>query len=73
VGAENDNGSAGSQIAGLPTEDLRVISAPAIPGGTATYSMVVRGTSPGTHNVTTSATAPIVNGTTTDVDPISVT
>ncbi len=73
VGAENDNGSAGSQIAGLPTEDLRVISAPAIPGGTATYSVVVRGTSPGTHNVTTSATAPIVNGTTTDVDPISVT
>ena len=73
VGAENDDGSAGSQIAGLPTEDLRVTSAPAIPGGTATYSVVVRGTSPGTHHVTTSATAPIVNGTTTDVDPISVT
>ena len=72
VGAENVDGSGGSQIAGLPVEDLRVASQPSAPGESATYTVTVRGLSPGAQNVTTSATAPIVNGTTTEVDTVNV-
>jgi hypothetical protein len=72
VGAENVDGSGGSQIAGLPVQDLRVASRPSVPGESATYTVTVRGQAPGAQNVTTSATAPIVNGTTTEVDTVNV-
>jgi subtilisin family serine protease len=72
VGAENADGTGGSQIAGLPTGDLRVTTSPAVPGGALTYSVEVKGVLAGTRNVTTSVTAPIVNGTTTEVDAITV-
>ena len=73
VGAENADGSAGDQITGLPTEDLRVTSAPGAPGGSLTYSFVVQGVLRGTGTVRTDMTTPLVNGTTTDVDTINVT
>jgi subtilisin family serine protease len=73
VGAENADGSAGDQIAGLPTEDLRVTSTPGAPGGSLTYSFDVIGVSRGVGTVRTDMTTPLVRGTTTDVDTINVT
>jgi subtilisin family serine protease len=73
VGAENAEGSAGDQIAGLPTEDLRVSSTPGAPGGSLTYSFNVRGVMAGVGTVRTDLTTPLVRGTTTEVDTITVT
>jgi hypothetical protein len=73
VGAENADGSAGDQIAGLPTGDLRVTSTPGAPGGSLTYSFNVRGVMSGVGTVRTDLTTPPVRGTTTDVDTITVT
>ncbi|MFD0660144.1 S8 family serine peptidase [Thermocatellispora tengchongensis] len=72
VGAENDEGSAGAQITGPPTEDLRVTSTPGAPGGKLTYSMKVRGVSPGTGTITTGTSTPEVRGLTVEVDKITV-
>ncbi|MFB4279566.1 S8 family serine peptidase [Nonomuraea sp. MTCD27] len=72
VGAENDEGTAGDQITGPPTEDLVVTSTPAVPGGTLTYSMKVRGVSPGVGKVTTATSTPQVRGITVEVDRITV-
>jgi subtilisin family serine protease len=73
VGAENAEGSAGDQIAVLPTEDLRVTSTPGAPGGLLTYSFDVKGVMAGVGTVRTDLTTPLVRGTTTDVDTINVT
>jgi subtilisin family serine protease len=78
VGAENSEGSAGDQIAPTspetpPTEDLRVISTPGAPGGSLTYSFVVEGVNRGSGRVRTDLEAPLVLGTTTEVDTITVT
>jgi subtilisin family serine protease len=73
VGAENADGSAGDQIAGLPTEDLRVTSTPGAPGGSLTYIFNVIGVSRGVGTVRTDLTTPLVRGTTTEVDLINVT
>jgi hypothetical protein len=72
VGAENLDGTAASSIAGLPTQDLRVTSTPFVPGETVTYTVQVRGVQAGPQKVTTSVTAPIVNGITQEVDTINV-
>ena len=78
VGAENSEGSAGAQTAPTfpgtpPAEDLRVTSTPGAPGGSLTYSFNVRGVMAGVGTVRTDMTTPLVNGTTTDVDQITVT
>jgi hypothetical protein len=78
VGAENSDGSAGAQTAPTnpgtpPTEDLRVTSTPAAPGGSLTYSFKVRGLLLGSGTVRTDMTTPLVRGTTTDVDTVNVT
>jgi subtilisin family serine protease len=78
VGAENTDGSAGAQTAPTnpgtaPTEDLRVTSTPGAPGGSMTYSFDVRGASTGSGTVRTDMTTPLVRGTTTDVDTVTVT
>jgi subtilisin family serine protease len=77
VGAENQAGSAGDQIAPTfpetpPTEDLRVTSTPGTPGETLTYSFELKGVARGTGEVRTSMTTPIVRGTTQDFDQITV-
>ncbi|MDQ1440146.1 MAG: hypothetical protein QOG97_374, partial [Acidimicrobiaceae bacterium] len=43
VGAENFDGTGGSNFAGLPSGDLVVNSTPALPGGTASLSVTLRG------------------------------
>ncbi|WP_283134309.1 S8 family serine peptidase [Rhizohabitans arisaemae] len=72
VGAENADGSAGSQIAGLPTQDLRVTSTPGAPGETMTYTFKIMGLYLGRYDVTTSMSTPLVRGDTVDVDKITV-
>jgi subtilisin family serine protease len=72
VGAENATGTGGSQIAGLPTEDLRVTSNESAPGETLTYSFTLKGTQPGQKTVATTMTTPLVLGTTEEVDVITV-
>ncbi|SNS09229.1 PA domain-containing protein [Streptosporangium subroseum] len=72
VGAENAEGTAGGQITGPPTEDLRVTSTPGAPGGTLTYTMKVKGVTKGTGTVTTGTSTPQVKGLTIEVDKITV-
>ncbi|MEU4197463.1 S8 family serine peptidase [Kribbella sp. NPDC026611] len=72
VGAENFDGSAGSQISGTPTEDLVVKSTPGAPGGSLTYSMNIKGVQKGVGTVTTGTSTPLVKGVTIEVDRITV-
>jgi subtilisin family serine protease len=77
VGAENQAGSAGDQIAPTtpetpPTEDLRVTSTPGTPGEILAYSYELKGVARGTGEARTSMTTPLVRGTTTDFDQIIV-
>ncbi|NUT43261.1 MAG: S8 family serine peptidase [Thermoactinospora sp.] len=72
VGAENDEGTAGDQISGPPTEDLVVKSTPGAPGGSLTYSMKIKGVSTGAGKVTTATSTPQVKGITVEVDKITV-
>ncbi|GII54098.1 peptidase S8 [Planotetraspora thailandica] len=72
VGAENSDGTAGSQISGPPTQDYRIASTPGAPGGTLTYSYTVKGASKGTGTVTTATSTDQVKGITVEVDKITV-
>jgi hypothetical protein len=72
VGAENVDGTAGSQITGPPIEDYRVQSTPGAPGGSMTYSMNIKGVQKGTGSVTTGTSTPLVKGLTIEVDKIIV-
>ncbi|WP_344938698.1 S8 family serine peptidase [Sphaerisporangium flaviroseum] len=72
VGAENADGSAGSQISGPPTQDYRVSSTPGAPGGKLTYTLKVKGVSSGVGSVTTATSTPEVKGITIEVDKITV-
>ena len=58
---------------GYPTQDLRVTSTPGAPGGSLTYSFNVKGVTDGVGTVRTDLTTPLVRGTTTEVDTITVT
>jgi hypothetical protein len=72
VVAENEVGQGGA-LAGAPTEDLVVTSTPPSVGGTYTYTVKLLGLLPGTADVTTSMTTPIVRGTTVVKTPVTVT
>ncbi|TDD62673.1 serine protease [Kribbella antibiotica] len=72
VGAENADGTAGSQITGAPVEDYRITSTPGAPGGSMTYTMNVKGVQKGTGSVTTGTSTPLVKGLTIEVDKITV-
>ncbi len=75
VGAENDDGSRGSNL-GLnmpPTEDLVVTSTAGTPGGSLHYQVRFRGHDHGDATVTTLMDTPAVRGTTADVHHITVT
>lgn len=72
VGAENFDGSAGSQITGPPVEDYRITSTPGAPGGSMTYQMMLKGVQKGTGTVTTGTSTPLVKGVTIEVDKIIV-
>ncbi|WUJ56479.1 hypothetical protein OHA70_33745 [Kribbella sp. NBC_00382] len=72
VGAENLEGTAGSQIVGPPVSDYRITSTPGAPGGSLTYSMNIKGVQKGTGTVTTGTSTPLVKGVTIEVDKIIV-
>jgi subtilisin family serine protease len=72
VGAENSDGTAGSQIVGPPNQDYVVHSTPGAPGGSLTYSMNIKGVQKGTGSVTTGTSTPLVKGITIEVDKIIV-
>ena len=77
VGAENSLGTAGEDLAPgaddpAPTEDLRVTSTPGPPGETLSYSFELKGVRAGTGEVRTTLRTPLVRGTTTDFDQITV-
>ncbi len=73
MGAENSDGTAGSQIpAGTgPSSDYRVTSTPGAPGETLTYTMKVKGAIIA-GSVTTPVVTDQVNGVTQEVDKITV-
>ena len=65
VGAENVDGTKGSQLDGLPTADLQVVSVPGDPGATVTVPFAVAGRTAavgGTGVVTATMQAPSVPG-----------
>ncbi len=80
VGAENAEGTAGSNVAGLPSpaQDLVVNSVPGVPGGSFSYSVTLRGNRvlPGTptplSNVTTSMSTSISRDTAVSTSTIQV-
>jgi len=73
VGAENVVGNHGSNIAGLPVQDLVVTSTNPVPGQSFSYSFQVKGTATGLRNVTSSVDSPVLRGTTQEVDQVRVT
>ncbi len=72
VGAENDDGSGGAQIGGLPTEDLVVTSTDPTPGQSVMLKFTARGVHAGTGVVTTHVTTPVVPGTTVLTSNVNV-
>jgi hypothetical protein len=78
IGAENSNGSGGSQLADIPDASSgyaakRVVSTPSTPGGSLIYRVTVQGQSTGTGQVTTRMTTPDTPGTYVVRTPIKVT
>jgi subtilisin family serine protease len=78
VGAENSAGTAGEDLAPgsledpPPTEDLRVTSTSGAEGESLAYSFELKGVAPGVGEVRTTMRTPLVRGTTTDFDQITV-
>ena len=74
VGAENELGTDGDTLdpGVLPTQDLRVVSSDPVPGGSVSYSVVVRGERVGQGVVTTEMVSPAVSGTTVVTSTIEV-
>jgi Subtilase family/Fibronectin type-III domain/PA domain len=71
VGAENELGQ-GDMTATLPTQDLRVTSSAPTPGGSAGYTVNVRGLQVGTGTVTTEMTGPALPGVTIVTSEIAI-
>jgi hypothetical protein len=72
VVAENSAGQGGA-LSTVPTSDLTISSTPPVPAGSVSYTVKVLGLLPGTGNVTTSMTTPIVRGTTIVKSPVAAT
>jgi subtilisin family serine protease len=72
VGAENAQGTGGTQLGSVPAGDLRVITDPERAGGTLTYRFKVRGIRAGNGSATTAMITPLVRGVTTEIDRIAV-
>jgi len=74
VGAENVDGSGGQGLPlnTVPAGDLTVVSSDPTPGATVNYSVTVRGLFPGGGTVTSTATTPLVPGTTVVKSTVTV-
>lgn len=72
VGVESVKGVNGAMIDGSPAGTLRVTTTPGEPGGSATYTLQVRGNAAGMRNLSTTMTAQNVTGKTTVQSKITV-
>jgi subtilisin family serine protease len=72
VGAENQSGTAGAQIVGAPTGSLRVTTTPGEAGGSASYTLTVKGDKREVGTLTSTMTSDIVPGATIVRNRISV-
>ena len=74
VGAENRDGTGGQALPDgtLPTSDLRVTSTDPTPGAAVSYTVRLLGLLPGTGQVTSTLTSPVVPGTTRVSTPVRV-
>ncbi len=81
IGAENRDGTSGKNLFTPPSQgsfpaansDLRVITSPPTPGGKVTITYDAFGRNAGVHDILASLTSSVVEGTTTDVETITVT
>jgi subtilisin family serine protease len=73
VGAENADGSGGHVLAGLPTDDLVVVTSPPTPGESFSYTVDLVGALPGRGTLISSMRTAIVGGTTVVRSGIDVT
>jgi hypothetical protein len=73
VGAENVTGSAGAQISGPPAGSYAITTTPGTPGGSLSYSLILKATSKGQQALTSAMTADVVAGITRVSTPITVT
>jgi hypothetical protein len=73
VGAENADGTAGNNVPGLPASDLVVTSTPGAPGGSASFSVTLRGLLPGTGTVETDVTSSVTRDTAVSRTTVSIT
>jgi subtilisin family serine protease len=73
VGAENADGTAGNNVAGLPSADLVVNSAPGAPGGSVAFTAPFRGTLAGPGTVETDLTSSISRDTSVSRANVTVT
>ncbi|HET9682014.1 MAG TPA: S8 family serine peptidase, partial [Candidatus Limnocylindrales bacterium] len=73
VGAENADGTAGSTVAGVPSADLVVNSAPGVPGGSVAFTAPFRGTLAGPGTVETDMTSSLTRETSVSRANVTVT
>ena len=73
IGAENADGTEGSNVSGLPTGDLVVTSSDPVPGGQATFSATLRGVQVGTGSVEWDVTSPAMRDTAISRSTVTVT
>ena len=73
VGAENADGTRGSNVSGVPSGDLVVISAPGVAGGSATFSTTLRGVIPGSGTVETDVNSSVSRDTSVSKAPVTIT
>lgn len=72
VGAENESGTAGAQLAGPPTSEYVISTTPGAPGGSLAYDVTVKGKSKGGQLVKTTMTGDTVAGLTVASTAITV-
>ncbi|MFL6100047.1 MAG: S8 family serine peptidase [Actinomycetales bacterium] len=73
VGVENVTGTGGQQIAGAPTEDLRVTTTPPSAGESFSYTLGLRGVTVGNQSLKTSMQSDLTLGSTVVSTPVRVT
>ncbi len=72
VGAENADGTGGSNVAGVPSTTLAVTSLPGAPGGSATFSATLQGAKLGIATVETDVTSPSMRDTAVTTTTVTV-
>ena len=72
VGAENRDGTSGASVAGTPSGEYVVTTAPPTAGGSTSFTYTAKGLRPGTGTLTATLQSPVIRGTAIDKDTITV-